>query len=98
MQVEDKELEAAIKANAESPGYHTVENRDKRAEMQKKRTNIGNAMKLIAKNINEGTTVMQNQLNSVDQNLSLAEFARDWSWVEAEKPTVDEEEKKEVAE
>jgi hypothetical protein len=80
MQQEDRELEASIKTNAEGPDYHTVENREKRATMQKQRTNLASAMKSIAKNINEGTTVMQNLLNIANQNVSLAEFSKDWDW------------------
>jgi hypothetical protein len=98
LQVEDKELETAIKANAEGFDNHTVENRNKRAEMQKKRFNIANQMKLIAKNTQEGAESMQKLLNSVDQNLTLADHAKDWSWVEKAEPTVSEETTNEVAE
>jgi hypothetical protein len=99
LQAEDKEVEAAINTNADAFDNHTVENRNKRAEMQKKRTNIGNQMKLIAKNTQEGAAAMQRLLDSVDQNLLLADHAKGWSWIEKEeKPTAIEEETKEVAE
>jgi transcriptional regulator with PAS, ATPase and Fis domain len=84
LQAEDKEVEAAIKANAEGFDNHTVENRNKRAEMQKKRTDISNQMKLIAKNTQEGAAAMQRLLDSVDQNLLLADHAKEWSWKEVE--------------
>jgi hypothetical protein len=86
LQAEDKEVEAATNLNAASLDHHTVENRNKRAEMQKRRTNIANQMKLIAKNTQEGAAAMQRLLDSVDQNLLLADFAKDWSWVEKEEP------------
>jgi hypothetical protein len=86
LQAEDKGLEAEAKANAEGFDGHTVENRHKRAEMQKKRTDIGNQMKLVAKNTQEGAVAMQRLLDSVDQNLLLADHAKDWSWIEKEEP------------
>lgn len=82
LQAEDKEIEAAIKVNADGFDNHTVENRNKRAEMQKKRTDIDKQMKLIAKNTQEGAAAMQRLLDSVDQNLLLAEHAKDWQWKE----------------
>jgi hypothetical protein len=92
LQAEDKEIEAVIKANAEGFDNHTVENRNKRAAMQKKRTDVGNQMKLIAENTREGGNAMRRLLDSVDQNLLLADFAKDWSWKEVdEKPTAETE-------
>jgi uncharacterized phage infection (PIP) family protein YhgE len=87
LQAEDRELEDRIKDNLEQLDSHTVENRNKRTEMQKKRTNIANQMKLMAKNIQEGAASMQKLLNSLDQNLLLAEHAKDWSLVEKAEPT-----------
>lgn len=86
LQAEDKELEGEIKTNADALDYHTVENREKRATMMKKRTNIANQMKLIATNTKDGAAAMQRLLDSVDQNLLLAEHAKDWSWIEKEEP------------
>ena len=96
LQAEDKAVEADIKTNIDGLDAHSVANRTKRAELQKKRTNIGQQMKLIGKNTQEGAEAMQRLLNNVDQNLSLADFGKDWSWVE--KDTVEEEPAKEVIE
>lgn len=86
MQKEDRQIEADIKSNAEGFNGHTVENRNKRAEMQKNRSNIANAMKLVAKNIQEGSVTMQRLLDTVDNNLSLAKHAATWEWSEVAEP------------
>jgi hypothetical protein len=96
LQADDKAIEADIKTNVDGLDTHSVANRNKRAEMQKTRTNIGNQMKLIAKNTQEGAVAMQKLLDSVDQNLLLADHAKDWSWIEKEEPTVAEEITKDV--
>lgn len=86
LQVEDKALEAAIKANLEGPGGHTVENRNKRIGLQKKRNDIAQTQKIIAQNTQMGAASMQKLLDSVEQNLLLAKHAKDWSWVEKAQP------------
>jgi hypothetical protein len=84
LQAEDKALEAQITANAEGFNGHTVANRNKRNELQKRRNAIANTMKLVATNSQKGAETMQRLLDSVDQNLLLADFAKDWSWTEVE--------------
>jgi hypothetical protein len=91
LQAEDKKLDEEINTYADALDQHTVANRNKRAELQKTRTNIANEMKLIARNTQQGAESMQKLLTSKEQNLLLAEHAKDWSWVEKEKPTVSEE-------
>ena len=86
LQAEDKAIEAEIKANLDSLDGHTVANRNKRAELQKKRTNIAQQMKLIATNTQQGAASMQKLIDSREQNLLLAEHAKDWSWLEVEEP------------
>ena len=86
LQIDDHELEAKINSLEDALDYHTVENRQKRAELSKNPTNINNQMKLVAKNTQEGAVALQRLLDSVDQNLLLADYAKDWSWVEKEEP------------
>jgi hypothetical protein len=92
LQAEDREHENAIKTNADGLDSHTVENRNNRNELQKKRTGIAQEMKAIATNTQQGAQSMQKLLDSVDQNLLLAEHAKDWSW----KQPVDKEEQNET--
>jgi hypothetical protein len=86
LQVEDKELEKQIQENLDGFDGHTVANRNKRNELAKKRNAIANQMKLIGQNTQQGAQAMQRLLDSVDQNLLLADFAKDWSWVEKAEP------------
>lgn len=86
LQAEDKALEKEIKENAEGFNSHTVENRNKRAELQKKRASIEKLMKAVAVNTQEGSKRMQLFLDSVDQNLALADHAKNWNWVEKDEP------------
>jgi len=97
LQAEDKALETEITANADGFNGHTVENRNKRNELQKRRTTIGNNMKLIATNTQQGAQAMQRLLDSVDQNLLLADHAKEWSWKEVETATETPAEAKEAA-
>lgn len=98
-QKQDRAIDAEMKLSLDAPDHHTVENRNKRAHLQKERNTISSNMKLIGKNMKEGTETMQRLLNSTDQNLLLADFAKEWEWKEVEeKPTVDEVPEKEVAE
>ncbi len=45
---------------------------------------------LIAQNTQQGAASMQKLLDSKEQNLMLADHAKDWSWVEVEEPKDDE--------
>lgn len=63
---------------------HTVDNRNRRKELQESRIKIGNTTKAMAARTDEGNRVMQNLYASVETNLALAQFAETWSWKEAE--------------
>src|ERR1700722_20112297 len=45
LQAEDKELETGIDDLAKAPDYHTVDNREKRKEMEQRRTAIAAQLK-----------------------------------------------------
>jgi len=86
LKAQDRELEERIKTNADGTNGHTKENRNLRADLQKKRSVIGTQMRLIAQNIQQGAATMQKMLDSVDQNLLLADHAQSWNWIERVEP------------
>jgi hypothetical protein len=84
LQAEDKELEAKIDEAAKAPDYHTVDNRDKRKEMQERRNQLAAAMKTLAENGQRADKAMQQLLQSAESSLALAKHAEEWEWQEAE--------------
>jgi regulator of replication initiation timing len=68
-------LEAALDA-------HTKDNREKRKDLQARRTTLIQSMEAIAKSANEGQKAMQQLYASVESSLALATHAEGWSWKE----------------
>jgi chromosome segregation ATPase len=86
LKAQDRELDERMKTNADGVNGHTKENRNLRADLQKQRSGIDRQMRLIAQNVQQGATTMQKMLDSVDQNLLLADHAKGWSWIERAEP------------
>jgi multidrug resistance efflux pump len=82
LQAEDRDLEAKIKEAEAAPDYHTVENRTKRKAMQERRNILAKEAEVRGKEMQQGQRVMQQLLQNVETNLSLAKHGEVWSWKE----------------
>lgn len=83
---EDNQFAADIHASETALDYHTVENRDKRKEMQARRTYLSKVMEAIGANMGQGQKVMQGMLQSVESNGALAKHAEGWGLEEKTEP------------
>jgi uncharacterized membrane protein len=84
LQAEARELEVKIDELAKAPDYHTVDNREKRKEMEKRGTAIAAQMKRMFESSQDGQKAMQQLLQSAESSLALAKHAEEWEWKEAE--------------
>ena len=82
LQDEDRTLAADIKDLDTRIDYHTVENRQKRKELQERRNAIAKQMEFLGKTAQQGTQSMQQMLANVESNLDLAKHAETWEWKE----------------
>jgi SMC interacting uncharacterized protein involved in chromosome segregation len=82
LQEEDDRLAADIKEVEARVDYHTVENREKRKQMQERRNALAGQMQALAGIVQQGQkTLMQVQTN-VETTLELAKHAETWEWKE----------------
>jgi hypothetical protein len=79
---EDDGLAADIKEDEAAGDYHTVENRQKRKEMQERRNHLVQLMQALGQSVGQGQKAMEQLLQSVESNLSLAKHVEGWSWKE----------------
>jgi hypothetical protein len=84
LQEEDRQYEADIKEVDFRVDFHTVENRDKRKELQERRNKLAGQIKNVATAAQQGQQAMTQLLQSVESNLALAKHAEGWSWKEVE--------------
>jgi hypothetical protein len=84
LQEDDRTLENEIKAAELALDAHTVDNRNKRKELQGRRDKISEQMKLIMQSANAGQQAMTQLQQSVESSLQLAEHAETWEWKEVD--------------
>lgn len=84
LQKEDGELEREIKALETAIDYHTVENRNKRKELQERRNIIAKSLQAFSKNVENGQKAIVELSRSIDTNLALAKHAEAYEWKETE--------------
>jgi Holliday junction resolvasome RuvABC DNA-binding subunit len=61
---------------------HTVENRQKRKDLQAQHTGIAKAMEALGRNAAEVQKAIQQLYASMESALGLAKHAETWSWKE----------------
>jgi uncharacterized protein (DUF3084 family) len=84
LQEKDKTLKADIKELGAAVDSHTVENRNKRKDLQEQRNKLAPEMQMMAKNAAQVQQAMTQLLGSVESNLALAKHAEAWTWKEAD--------------
>jgi hypothetical protein len=84
LQDDDRALAEEIKTLETAIDYHTVENRNKRKELQERRNSLKGAMEAIGRNVQQGQQVLANLHQSIESNLALAKHAEGWEWKEVE--------------
>src|ERR1700730_1098332 len=82
LQDEDRKLEGEIKTLETALDYHTVENRQKRKELQQRRNGITEQTGRLGKHMQLGQKALMELQQSVETNLSLAKHAEGWQWKE----------------
>src|SRR6267154_2169965 len=75
---DDAALLAEITGLATALDSHSKDNRDKRKELQARRTGLTEAMQMIAKNMAQGQQALQQLYASVESSLALAAHAEGW--------------------
>lgn len=75
LQEEDRALQTAIKDSENAIDYHTVQNREKRREMQERRNAIKEQLEALANNIRPGQQSLASLHQSAESNLQLAVHA-----------------------
>jgi hypothetical protein len=75
LQAEARELEVKIDELAKAPDYHTVDNREKRKEMEKRGTAIAAQMKRLFESAQEGQKAISQLIQSAENSLALAKHA-----------------------
>jgi len=86
LQAEDATYAADIKELERALDSHTVDNRNKRKDLQEKRNALAPQMQAIGQSAQDGQKAMQQLLHSVETNLDLATHAETWEWKEQSKP------------
>lgn len=80
---EDDTLAADIKEAEQAVDSHSVDNRQKRKDMQEKRNQLARIMQALGDNMGKGQKAMEQLLQSVESALALAKHAEGWAWKEA---------------
>jgi hypothetical protein len=87
---EERSVEGEITKLENAVDYHTVENRKKREELKQKGKDIAAGLKVMALQSKQAVQDIQLLSDKVDMQLSLAEYAKSWSWpAELPKPEDD---------
>jgi hypothetical protein len=84
LKAEDAKLGEDIKTAETALDSHTYDNRQKRKELQERREGLRRTMGGLAQNMAEGQKAMQQLYANAEQNLTLAEHAKEWAWKEVE--------------
>jgi hypothetical protein len=84
LQDDDRALAEEIKTLETAVDYHTVDNRNKRKELNERRNSLKGAMEVIGRNVRQGQQVLANLHQSIESNLALAKHAEGWEWKEVE--------------
>ena len=82
LQATDQQLQADIKESENALDSHTVENRNKRKELEKRRDAIREQSQGIITNAQDGQKAMQQLLQSVEVSIALAKHAEEYEWKE----------------
>ena len=80
LKAEDAGCAAEIKALETALDHHTVENRQKRKQLQDRRSTLVPVQNQLAESMRQGQKAMQQLYASVESALGLANHAEGWSW------------------
>jgi transcription initiation factor TFIID subunit TAF12 len=82
LQEEDNGYDADIKELASRVDAHTVENRNKRKELQERRNVLAKQLAFLAQAAQQGVKSMEQTQVSIETHLALAKHAETWEWKE----------------
>jgi SMC interacting uncharacterized protein involved in chromosome segregation len=82
LKADDEAVAAEVQNLVGALDHHTVENRNKRKELQERRNGFVPVQNQLAESMRQTQKAMQQLYASVESALALAKHAEEWSWKE----------------